>query len=123
MVHSVAVILCHVGPGSLHVTPHSAPARRPEPGSLNEPPGASSLLDLLGAAGLNSTLTEEGPFTLFAPSNDAFAKVPTPVMQEHNDCDVQLPVEMVDSLTADTAVLQQVPRVEHIHVLFTDNCD
>ena len=38
VVHSVAVILCHVGPGSLHVTPHSAITCRPELGSLNEPP-------------------------------------------------------------------------------------
>ena len=27
-------------------------------------------------------LTEDGPFTLFAPNNDAFAKIPVPVLQD-----------------------------------------
>merc|ERR1712128_312737 len=36
----------------------------------------SSLLAAVGAAGLADTLASGGPFTVFAPTNDAFAKVP-----------------------------------------------
>ena len=38
-------------------------------------PGATALVDLVVAAGLVDTLAGEGPFTVFAPTNDAFAKV------------------------------------------------
>merc|ERR1712183_758072 len=36
----------------------------------------STLLAAVGAAGLADTLATGGPFTVFAPTNDAFAKVP-----------------------------------------------
>ena len=36
----------------------------------------STLLAAVGAAGLAETLATGGPFTVFAPTNDAFAKVP-----------------------------------------------
>lgn len=39
-------------------------------------PDASTLLDLVVKAGLANTLSSEGPFTVFAPTNAAFAKVP-----------------------------------------------
>ena len=35
----------------------------------------STLLAAVQAAGLAETFTQPGPFTVFAPSNDAFAKV------------------------------------------------
>lgn len=38
-------------------------------------PQASTLVTAVTAAGLAETLSGSGPFTLFAPSNDAFAKV------------------------------------------------
>ena len=38
-------------------------------------PQASTLVTAVTAAGLGETLSGSGPFTLFAPSNDAFAKV------------------------------------------------
>ena len=38
-------------------------------------PQASTLVTAVTAAGLTETLSGSGPFTLFAPSNDAFAKV------------------------------------------------
>merc|ERR1712119_172151 len=37
----------------------------------------STLLAAVGAAGLADTLATGGPFTVFAPTNDAFAKIPT----------------------------------------------
>ena len=39
------------------------------------PPGATQLVDFVEAAGLADTLSGEGPFTVVAPTNDAFAKV------------------------------------------------
>jgi len=36
----------------------------------------STLLAAVQAAGLADTLSGEGPFTVFAPTNEAFAKIP-----------------------------------------------
>ena len=38
-------------------------------------PDFSTLVDLVGKAGLAEALSGDGPFTVFAPTNDAFAKV------------------------------------------------
>jgi len=54
---------------------------------------ATTLVDLAVKAGLADTLTGDGPFTVFAPSNDAFAALPT---------------ELVDTLMADTELLKKV---------------
>ena len=51
------------------------------------------LVDLVEAAGLTETLQGEGPFTLFAPTDAAFAAVPADVL---------------DALAADPAALQSV---------------
>merc|ERR1711872_881371 len=55
--------------------------------------GATTLVDLVTLAGLGETLSGEGPFTVFAPTNDAFAK---------------LPASLVDTLKGDTELLKQV---------------
>jgi len=39
-------------------------------------PALSTLVSAVKAAGLVDTLNGEGPFTIFAPTNDAFAKIP-----------------------------------------------
>ena len=39
-------------------------------------PDLSTLVDVVGAAGLVDILAAEGPFTVFAPTNEAFAAVP-----------------------------------------------
>jgi len=39
-------------------------------------PDFSTLVDLVTTAGLAETLAGDGPFTVFAPTNDAFAAVP-----------------------------------------------
>lgn len=41
----------------------------------------STLAQLVQAAGLSDTLKGEGPFTVFAPTNDAFAALPAPVVE------------------------------------------
>src|SRR4051812_18939933 len=53
----------------------------------------TTLLAAVDAAGLGDTLAEGGPFTLFAPSDEAFAK---------------LPAGTVDSLLADREKLTDV---------------
>merc|ERR1712002_471351 len=55
--------------------------------------GADTLVDLVILAGLGDTLAGEGPFTVFAPTNQAFAK---------------LPASLVNTLTGDTESLKQV---------------
>merc|ERR1712020_342944 len=55
--------------------------------------GASTLIDFAVKAGLADTLTGEGPFTAFAPTNAAFAA---------------LPQEIVDAVSADTELLKSV---------------
>jgi uncharacterized surface protein with fasciclin (FAS1) repeats len=45
-------------------------------------PDFSTLAKLIGDAGLADTLKGPGPFTVFAPTNAAFAKVPAKTMSE-----------------------------------------
>lgn len=42
----------------------------------------STLAAALGAAGLIEPLKREGPFTVFAPTDDAFAKIPPQALSE-----------------------------------------
>ena len=56
-------------------------------------PDFSTLVAALQAAGLVETLSAEGPFTVFAPTNEAFAK---------------LPAGTVESLLADIPALTKV---------------
>ena len=44
--------------------------------AVEEVPELSTLVELLTAANLVELLSGEGPFTVFAPTNDAFAKLP-----------------------------------------------
>ena len=53
----------------------------------------SILLAQAGAAGLTDALSQPGPFTVFAPTNEAFGKIPK---------------EQLDALVADPAALKQV---------------
>ena len=43
-------------------------------------PVLSTLVSAVSAAGLGDTLNGAGPFTIFAPTNDAFAKIPANTM-------------------------------------------
>jgi uncharacterized surface protein with fasciclin (FAS1) repeats len=43
-------------------------------------PNFSTLVTALTAADLVTTLQGSGPFTVFAPTNDAFARIPAPVL-------------------------------------------
>jgi uncharacterized surface protein with fasciclin (FAS1) repeats len=58
----------------------SSPKNIVETASSN--PEFSTLAKLIGDAGLAQTLSGPGPFTVFAPTNAAFAKVPAKTMAE-----------------------------------------
>lgn len=55
-------------------------------GTIAQNPQLSTLSGLLQKAGLAETLNGAGPFTVFAPTNDAFKAVPAKTMDElaHN---------------------------------------
>lgn len=59
-------------------------ATQPTPASLTETIAATPQLSTLGGlvlkSGLTDTLKEAGPFTIFAPTNEAFSKVPAKTM-------------------------------------------
>lgn len=61
-------------------------ATRPAPvdvaQTLANTPSLSTLNALVAQAGLTATLKTGGPFTVFAPSNDAFKAVPAKTMDE-----------------------------------------
>ena len=66
----------------------------PDPISVAERSGSfETLLTAVEAAGLTETLQGEGPFTIFAPTDAAFAEVPE---------------EVLDTLLSDTELLTQV---------------
>ncbi len=58
-----------------------------------ETPEFSTLINVLDAAGLTQTLQGDGPFTIFAPTNEAFAR---------------LPAGELDALLADRSALARV---------------
>lgn len=61
--------------------------------TISSTPQLSTLSSLVAKAGLTDTLNGAGPFTIFAPTNEAFAKVPAKTM---------------DALAADPAKLKSV---------------
>merc|ERR1712128_343875 len=82
-VHSVHPVQHSVHPvhHSAHQVHHNVPVVKAAPQTIAElvvgNPHFSTLLAAVKAAGLVETLSGEGPFTVFAPTNDAFAKIPT----------------------------------------------
>ena len=51
-------------------------AEDPAATAASNNPALSTLVSTVKAAGLVDTLNGPGPFTIFAPTNDAFAKIP-----------------------------------------------
>jgi uncharacterized surface protein with fasciclin (FAS1) repeats len=56
-------------------------AQDPAATAASNNPVLSTLVAAVQAAGLVDTLNGEGPFTIFAPTNDAFAKIPEADLQ------------------------------------------
>ena len=62
--------------------PVQAPATATVADTIARDPQLSTLNALVERAGLTDTLKAAGPYTVFAPTNDAFATVPARTMQE-----------------------------------------
>jgi uncharacterized surface protein with fasciclin (FAS1) repeats len=60
----------------------SAPAPKTLTETIAVDPSLSTLSKLITQAGLGDTLKSSGPFTVFAPSNEAFTAVPAKTMSE-----------------------------------------
>jgi uncharacterized surface protein with fasciclin (FAS1) repeats len=78
----------------------------------------TTLLTAVDAAGLGDTLADGGPFTVFAPSDEAFAKLPAGTVESL----LADPAKLTDVLTyhvvpgrvsaADAATLSSAPTVQ-----------
>jgi uncharacterized surface protein with fasciclin (FAS1) repeats len=73
----------------------STPAPKTIAENLEATPSLSTLNSLVTAAGLTDTLKSAGPFTVFAPTNDAFKAVPAKTM----DALAKNPAMLKDVLT------------------------
>lgn len=60
----------------------SVPAPVSVADTLTQNPSLSTLSGLMTQAGLSATLQGAGPFTVFAPSNEAFKSVPAKIMDD-----------------------------------------
>lgn len=78
------IIICSfaaaLGACATQSTPQIAP--QPVAKTIASTAQLSSLNSLLEKAGLQAALNSEGPFTVFAPSNDAFKAVPQKTLDE-----------------------------------------
>merc|ERR1711920_101004 len=73
----LSLVACSPG-GGYHSRTRTAPAPTKNIAELAiATPQLSTLLAAVKAAGLVDALAGEGPFTVFAPTNDAFAKIPS----------------------------------------------
>merc|ERR1712008_474306 len=77
----LSLVACSPAPGGGYHSHHSRTAPPAPTKTWAElaiaTPALSTLLAAVKAAGLVETLSGDGPFTVFAPTNDAFAKIPT----------------------------------------------
>lgn len=69
-----------VGEGASDATPPAVSSYDTIAGLLADRAEFSTLLSVLDTTGLTETLTEQGPFTVFAPSNAAFEALPPSVI-------------------------------------------
>lgn len=103
-----------------------------EPGTIVDVasgnPDFSTLVAAVGAAGLVETLSGEGPFTVFAPTNDAFAALPAGLVDklllpENKDVLTQILTYHVVSgaVMAADVVAGDVPSVEGSNIAVTTN--
>ena len=71
------------------------------------------------AAGLVDTLNGEGPFTVFAPNNDAFAKIPADTLAsllEPENVD-QLKAVLLRHVLPTTILAGDIPEGIHLHAI------
>lgn len=78
------IIICSIAAalGACATQSTSQTAAQPVAKTIAVTAQLSTLSSLLEKAGLQATLNGEGPFTVFAPSNDAFKAVPQKTLDE-----------------------------------------
>jgi len=76
MVAAVLVAGCTTEPPEATPTPTPTPVPKTIIETAQDAGSFTTLLAAVDAAGLTETLSGEGPFTVFAPTDDAFAKLP-----------------------------------------------
>jgi len=83
VIASIAVVNTAVCPKSAAVTTTTSAAKATKTVVvlLQEDPQASTLVKFVTAAGLGATLSGPGPFTIMAPTNEAFAAVPAATVE------------------------------------------
>lgn len=104
-------------------SPEARPAEeRPGPGSIVEVAQVagqfSALLNAVEAAGLTETLREDGPFTVFAPTDGAFAALPAGTMDDLLDDPDALSGVLLHHVVPGellTRDLRELNRVETVH--------
>ncbi len=78
----MALTACSSSTNSTATTPSASPTTGTIVAVAAATPSLSTLVAAVQAAGLASTLDGAGPFTVFAPTNDAFAKLPAGVVDK-----------------------------------------
>jgi uncharacterized surface protein with fasciclin (FAS1) repeats len=78
---------------------------------VSNDPNFSTLLSAVQAAGLVETLSSAGPFTVFAPTNAAFAKVPADQLNALLNDPAQLKAVLLYHVVAGRVTAAQVSRL------------
>merc|ERR1712211_104030 len=91
-------------------TPELSP-RRTSQSFVSTNPKFSTLLAAVKAAGLVDTLASEGPFTVFAPTNSAFEKVPADALNALlGDKDALTAVLLIHVVSGSALAAKDIPR-------------
>ena len=104
---------CGTGSGEKHEHVSETMAIFP----LAEDEGFTTLVVAIKAAGLEETLTEEGPFTVFAPTNEAFAKLPEGTVEALLADPVKLKKVLLYHVVAGSVTSEQVVKLTEAETL------
>ena len=82
--------------------------------AVSKDPQLSTLLTALKAAGLGKTLAGSGPFTVFAPTNAAFAKIPKATLTALLNNEAQLTKVLTYHVVAGSRMDDSLSRLKSI---------
>ena len=85
--------------------------------TLAEDAGFTTLVAAIKAAGLEETLTEKGPFTVFAPTDEAFAKLPEGTVEALLADPVKLKKVLLYHVVAGSVTSEQVVKLTKAETL------
>lgn len=101
------------GTGEEHAHAEEAKAIFP----LAEDAGFTTLVAAVKAAGLEETLTEKGPFTVFAPTDEAFAKLPEGTLESLLANPEQLKKVLLYHVVSGSVTSEQVVKLKKAETL------